>query len=317
MRGPWRCGSRRPSANNYDPTYALARRGESLAALGRELLDLGYPADALAQFNEVLSSSEAIAAMKQYRGGGDNNYIINQLHEGLRAALRGPSAATLAQTVRALLEPVPGSSDSSVPGPAVDFAMLVEPREADRAAIRSLLADTLAAAVRRADLKAEVSGRVDDLVKAHQDDLAAQVAAVLVAAAAANGAAGDKALAAAATRLLAVVEKSPLDDLSSGSRANARQRATRRRRLGLWLAARACWTHDATRAAATASPRTRSRQPGARPMRSGAGDASRVGPGRTRPRRSRRRPSALDADARPGAGRHSGREQGHSGADDP
>jgi tetratricopeptide (TPR) repeat protein len=241
--------ARRRDSNNYDPTYALARRSESIAALGRELLDLGYPADALAQFNEVLSSSEAIAAMKQYRGGGDNNYIINQLHEGLRAALRGPSAATLGQTVRALLEPASGPSDSAGPVPAVDFAMLVEPREADRAAIRSLLADTLASAVRRGELKAEVSARVDDLVKAHPDDLAAQVAAVLVAAASGPGAAEDQTLAAAATRLLAVVEKAPLDDLSSGSRANARQRAEAARRLGLWLAARACWTRDVTREA--------------------------------------------------------------------
>ena len=236
--------------------------------------------------------------------------------KGCAPPCAGPAPRPWRQTVRALLEPVPGPSDSSVPGPAVDFAMLVEP--ARPTARRSGACWPIRSPRRsaRADLKAEVSGRVEELVKAHQDDLAAQVAAVLVAAAAGGGAAGDKALAAAATRLLAVVEKrrSTTSHPAAGpTRAGApRQRAARALARGPCLL-------DPRRYPCGGRPPCRARaRGGPAPDRCalGAGDASRVGPGRTRPWRPRRR--------RFGSGRRCStrrwpalrREQGHSRADD-
>ena len=45
----------------------------------------------------------------------------------------------------------------------------------------------------------------------------------------------------ALARSNALVEKSPLEPLDNGARANARQRAEAARQIPLWLVARACW----------------------------------------------------------------------------
>jgi hypothetical protein len=221
--------SRRPDINRYDPIFALARRAESAASVGRELLDLGFPADALRVLNEVLSNPEALDAIQRDRGGGEDNYILRQLREGLREALRGPGPEALPQTLQALLEP--DSPRGRVDNPAVDLAMLVHPREADRAVVISLLADTLRAihTTRRGALESDARSRIDALLKKRPDDPSVQVAAVLLAA----NDSDPGPLTASSARLL--------DALSAGSRSDPR-------RLGLWLAARACWSRETTRA---------------------------------------------------------------------
>ena len=63
----------------------------------------------------------------------------------------------------------------------------------------------------------------------------------------------------AVSRLIQLVEKTPLEPLGAGERANARQRAVAARQIPLWLVARACWNQkndkDAAKLAELVAPR--------------------------------------------------------------
>ena len=231
--------ARRKDDRNYgDPSYALSQRVESLAAIGRVLIDLGYPADAVPLFDEALSNPEALRAVRQYQGGGNDPPSIRQLREGMGAALRGFDDATLARTVRTLLAGAPDDASQ-----ALNLVLLIQPREADRATVVSILGNAIRDAARKSDLRTEVKARLDSLGAKHPADLSVQVALALFVAAEGP----PERLAETASKLAAAIEKAPLDDLPADARPNARQRAEAVPRLGLWLVARDCWTREATR----------------------------------------------------------------------
>ena len=170
--------SKRTDNNNYgDPAYATYRRIESLSSIGRELIDLGYPADAVPLYNEALSDPEALRMVARFYGGGDDNYVARQLREGLNKGLGALNEKNLPQTVRALLKP------STAPaGQAIDLVLLIHPREADHAVVRSLFAESISAATSKPELRSEIKTQIDALLAKHPKDFTVQIAAALVAA---------------------------------------------------------------------------------------------------------------------------------------
>ncbi len=231
--------AKRPSGNNYDGNYAAYRRVENATALGRELLELGYPADAVPLYGSLLADSETLRAVEQFYGGGSDNYMVTQLRQGLSQAMRGINGKTIAPTVRTLLKPGGGTG-----GDALSLVLLVNPREMDRAAVTSLFAETTKAAAKTPALLAELKKGLADLSAKNPKDFSVQIAECLTTAA--EGNAGR--FAEAAGRLAKLADELPLEDVSEGARPNARQRTEAARRLGLWLVARECWKNDATRA---------------------------------------------------------------------
>ncbi len=223
--------------DQYNPGYAEYRRIESLGAIGRELIDLGFPVDAVPLYDEALSDPDMIRRASRW-SGGDDSYMLRQLREGLSKSLQGLDDRTLPQTLRTLLAPTEARN-----GQVLDLVLLIHPREADRAALRSLLDETLKAAARRPELRSEVKTRLDELVAKHTQDLSVQVAAALFSATEPT----SEPLAEASARLARLADESPLEELSEGARANARQRSEAAKRLGLWLVARDCWKHEPTR----------------------------------------------------------------------
>jgi tetratricopeptide (TPR) repeat protein len=223
--------------DQYNPGYAEYRRIESLGSIGRELIELGFPVDAVPLFDEALSDPEMIRRASRWMGG-DDSYMLRQLREGLSQSLRGLNEKTLPQTVRTLLNPSSGAHNGTL-----DLVLLIHPREADRAALRSLLDEALRSAAKRPERRSEVKTRLDELVAKHPQDFSVQVAAALFAA---TESTPDR-LADASARLTRLADGAPLEELSEGTRANARQRDEAAKRLGLWLVARECWKHDSTR----------------------------------------------------------------------
>ena len=209
------------------------------------LVELGYGSDAVPLFAEAIKLVEELPSLPA-------TYFPNpeqgprQLRDGLKAALDGLSAAELAPIAGRL---VSDASDDRNPvavkdqakstkakdrDQALDLVTLVYPRDLDRARLRSLMAESLAACDARQ--LAALDEPLETLRKAHPEDLSIAIAIALKALASGD----SKQIAPALDGLNRLVEQTPLEPLPPGGRANARQRAEAARQVPLWLVARAC-----------------------------------------------------------------------------
>ncbi|MDR3639221.1 MAG: DUF1583 domain-containing protein [Isosphaeraceae bacterium] len=227
------------SPDYYDPSQAIANRANMLGGLATQLVDLGYPADAVNLFAEMMGEIEKLPP--DYRYYPDRNTLEQQAQQGTSRAMQGLGQEALARTVATLLKPRPEAKQGE---PALDLVLLVQPRDLEHARVMSLLAVTLQSAGDRPEVKAEVRAQLDRLKSEFPNDLSVHIADVLTVMSDGKADAID----AANGRLGRLMEAQPLDDLPKGTRANARQRAQAARQIGLWLAARACWSHDSARA---------------------------------------------------------------------
>jgi len=256
--------ARKPSDRNYGPGnqgYAAYQKLQNNLAFGQQMVELGYPADAVRFFDEILGDAEGLAASRQWNGNQDQ--MTQQATQGMDAALKALTPENLAKTLRALVPP-PAETGKG-PTPPVDLALIVQPKELDKAAVTSLLARTLGAPRRggknglldllgavRSGTKiedprflGEVKAVLARRAEADPKDLSTAIATALVAAAEDD----SPGLTRASDRLVELVEAAPLDAVSPGSRPNARQRAEAAGQIGLWLVARECLKHEPTRKA--------------------------------------------------------------------
>ncbi len=229
------------------PSEDLTRqyRAFALAELAGRLVELGYPADALPLYSEGLALAEqvnpenALAALEKQQ-------YPKRLREGLESVLNdlGPEGlASIAGRSIAEASAAPartsGKVDPDAPKPqardqVLDLAMLIYPRSLDKATVRCLLAESLAAC--DAHQLADLDEPLEKLLRAHPDDLSIAIAAALRAMASGESSRVGPAL----ERLDRLVERTPLESLPPVGRANARQRAEAARQVPLWLVARAC-----------------------------------------------------------------------------
>ena len=120
--------------------------------------------------------------------------------------------------------------------------VIVHPRELDKATVRSLLADAIASPTTMpsspGDRQAneQLAAALEAARKEHPDDLSIAIADSLFALSSGDA----KRIEPALDRLNELVEKTPLDALPEGEKANARQRIEAARQVPLWLVARAC-----------------------------------------------------------------------------
>ena len=153
----------------------------------------------------------------------------DQIRQHLNAAIQGMNAAELAPLAgRLIAETIEATNMNKDASPskqakprdqALDLVLMIYPRELDKAAVRSLLAESLAACDARQ--LAALDEPLELLRKAHPDDLSVAIATAL------RALAGDdpKRIESALERLLQLLDKTPLEPLPSGTRPNARQRA--------------------------------------------------------------------------------------------
>ncbi len=118
--------------SQYPADYAASRRVEQASSLGQQLIDLGYPLDAIRIFNEVLDNDELLQNTRQ-----NGDYYLQRAREGYAKARAAVTAESLKDTIGTLLTPRVAVESG---GAAVDLVLLVSPRELDRAALESMLA---------------------------------------------------------------------------------------------------------------------------------------------------------------------------------
>ncbi len=248
-------GSGKPGNTNgviYPEGYLEQMRMQSLGTAAAQLLELGFAADAVALYSESLNVAREITP-------DGSNYIGNlkmltrQYRDGLTRAIEKLKPDDLAATLARTLRDEAKGNDPKKPGDRVsasagakprdqvlDLMVMVHPRELDKATLRSLMADAIAPASTspgQTKGREQLAAAMEDLRRKHPDDLSVAIAEALLA----IGTGDDPRIETALDRLGRLVEKTPLDPLPDGARANARQRAEASRQVPLWLVARACW----------------------------------------------------------------------------
>ncbi len=152
-----------------------------------------------------------------------------------------------------------GSSKPRKDEPFLDMMVLAHPRDLAKARVRSLFAEavTAAPAKQRDGEKSDdqLAAALEEARKKHPEDLGLAICEALRAMAGNDPARQAPAVA----RLVGLLEKTPLEALGAGERADARQRALAARQIPLWLVARACWSMkddpDAAKLAELVAPR--------------------------------------------------------------
>ena len=103
---------------------------------------------------------------------------------------------------------------------AVDLVLLIHPRELDKAAIRSLFADSVAAGARDPKLLRSIEEPLKSLRERNPDDLSVRIAAALTALAEGD----SKQIRDALDALAKLTDRAPLEALPEAAHANTRQR---------------------------------------------------------------------------------------------
>jgi len=223
----------------YDSQYASYTRVTRDLGVGEQLLDLGFPADAVPFFNALLADPDAMRTAQVYFGGG-NATLPQRVGDDLARAMRDLKGDALPRTLRTLLKPADAPSPTK---PALDLAIVVQPREVDRATVASLLAEVIRGAGRTPETKALLSAGVAKLLDRHPEDVSVRVVAAL--AAGPQGEPGG--LAEAAARLSGLLDRTPLAPLKPEDRPDDRRRAEAAGQVGVWLVARECLRSGPTR----------------------------------------------------------------------
>ena len=249
----------------YNEEYVQQMKMQWLGLAADQLRQLGFTADAVPLYSQS-------AAIAREIGPNAPNYIgnlemlVKKYRDGLTTALEDIKpedlAATMTRMIKASqLADSPQKSAANVadgkgepakpkvkkPDQFLDLMVMVHPRELDKAAVRSLLADAVnppSSKATDAAARADSQKGRDDLAAAlesartqNPDDLSLAIAVALLVLAGDDSVRIEPAL----DRLKELVDKSPLEPLAEGVRANARQRAQAARQIPLWLVARACW----------------------------------------------------------------------------
>ncbi len=242
---------------NYVGGYVEQLKVAALGQAAVKLHELGFAADAVTLYNQaVIAASEIPPGSPNYIGNADG--MVRQYRDGLTRALEDLRPEDLAKSLTQLVAPQAGAAAkpdavkdaaASKPdegGQGLDLMVMVHPRELDKASVRSLLADAIAAPAAPAATaptadekkgREQLEGAIQAAGRQRPDDLAVAIAGALFAISTADAGQIDPAL----KRLDELVDKTPLEALPPFTKANARQRAVALRQVPLWLVARACW----------------------------------------------------------------------------
>ena len=232
--------------DNYPVEFARKYRLKELAIVAGGLVQMGFSSDAVPLYSEAVSLADGLDTSTATYGIPDLEQLPRRVRDGLNAAWDGMGPAELAPVAGRLIADAIANdmNQQRKDGPkgkkpkprdqVLDLATLIHPRELDKGAIRSLLAESLAAG--DAKQLAAAGESLEALRKTHPDDFSVAIALAFQALASSD----SKRIEPAILGLSQLVEKFPLEPLPAGTRANARQRIEAARQVPLWLVARAC-----------------------------------------------------------------------------
>ena len=125
----------------------------SLSTIAADLLDLGFPADAARCYADLLATAEALPKDMNY---GDPDTYVAQAHEGLSKTLNSLDRERLGPVLLELLRDKPKEKpiDKNSEPPTIDFVLIVNPTDPEKATLNSLLEQALrrSVAARRVNL---------------------------------------------------------------------------------------------------------------------------------------------------------------------
>ena len=220
-----------------------------LVAVADRLVELGFGGEGVHLYSEALARAGGFdsTAPSVFVGDPRAERLPRRIRDGLNTVIDGMSTAERAAIASRLIvtasrtKPRANGHDIATPKDSkpreqvLDLATLIHPPELDRATVRSLLAESLAACNAQ-QLAAAPDEPLAALRQSHPQDFSVAIAAALQALATGDSTRVEPAL----DRLNVLVQKSPLESLPAGARANARQRAEAARQVPLWLVARGC-----------------------------------------------------------------------------
>jgi hypothetical protein len=231
--------ARREPRSNINAEYDAHLRLNELNAVAGLFLQLGRPVEALRIYNDILGDAGRLELADQWGGPRMSRLTAEQ---GRGKALQALKPEVLPEALHELLAPRESRGGE---GPALDLLLLVHPADLPHATVTSILARAVQLAAGTPTFRAAVQEPLAALLERHPDDLSVRTAAALAAFAEGK----PEATAGAVAALLDLAERSPLEGIPAGARANARQREEAARQIGLWLAARECLKQKAHRAA--------------------------------------------------------------------
>jgi hypothetical protein len=218
-------------------------RMQTLDTVARELIDLGFKADAVPLLSEAVKLAEVTDPLSAPAAVLNTIQTPEQIRQHLNLAITKMNSTDLAPLAGRLITETSAGSPEKSPSrsrqanprdQALDMVSMVYPHELDRATVRSLLAESLAGC-NSEQLKA-LEAPLESVRKTHPDDLSVVIAIALHALSE-----GDtKRIEPALERLDQLVRQSPLEPLAAGTRPNSRQRTEAARQVPLWFVARAC-----------------------------------------------------------------------------
>ena len=230
----------------HNPGYGEYQELRNAEAVASELLKMGAPIDAFRLYNEALADSSKFEAAQRWGGG---SRMKERMESGLKKARDALTAEALETALQQWIRPrTESNAESSKSEPAVDLVMLVQPRVLSEAAVTSLFQMAVNTAGENEKGTSILEKARAGLGKLREDgaaDLSVYVADALVAFAEKE----PQRRADSLSRLVELVESTPLDSLEKSARPNARQREQAARQMALWLVAHEAMKDESTRTA--------------------------------------------------------------------
>ncbi|MDB5388547.1 MAG: tetratricopeptide repeat protein, partial [Planctomycetaceae bacterium] len=220
--------------NNFDPAYAAYRRTSNLMGIAQEYEAMDAPLDAARVYRQIMTDPEMYSqANNPYMGSIDSNvWEAKNQWARLMSKLAKTPGLDLSDT---LLAP------NLVPDkPVLDLMLAIRANLNGIPSIDSQLSALLNLQKVTPEISAAMRTRLQDLTRQHPQDLSVLIVGTLFEITQGS----PEQSAAALSELKAFLERSPLEELQPGHRANARQRDVALGQVGLWTVVTECWKRE-------------------------------------------------------------------------
>jgi tetratricopeptide (TPR) repeat protein len=221
--------------------YRLSQKAESLIAIGGMLQEMNQPVDSLRVYRELLLNPDFGDPQISMYSGRSADQFRTQARRGVDLAVKKLAEKPSAEHLQAFLTP---AGKQTKGGAAIDLMIAATPAGASPLpSLDSPLVGVIRPTGLSSEATSQIQSQLTELATKHPDDLSVQIAQTLFALKGKDAAKADAAL----QRLTQLADANPLEAVSAGKRANARQRAEAAPQIGLWLVARECLNDRARR----------------------------------------------------------------------
>jgi protein involved in temperature-dependent protein secretion len=241
----------------YNVGYAAYRKINYGQQVAQQLVESGFPVDALRICHDVTGDPQLLQQARQYRGDSMRQEIDRVEQQAAQAV----TPETLLEALTLWVPPTStetatddtgsddGHDDSELDDdraqrPAFDLMLSVQPPTMKEARVTSVFETAVAAAATDAAVVEQIGEQLDQIDADQQTQLGLDVTGALLAFAASDSSPQQLE---SVERVAGYLRDHPLEELKEGERPNARQRREAAEQLAVWLVARKALAQDDTR----------------------------------------------------------------------